>query len=73
LGTEHQIIFDIDKNIVDTIVGNMLFNLVDESGNDEDSDVEDPISDSEAELNAVMRLHLEVIATAKSRALFKRI
>jgi len=41
LGTEHQIVFDINKNIVDTIVGNMLFNLVDKSDNNEDVDVED--------------------------------
>ncbi len=53
----------------------MLFNPVDESDKDEDSDVEDPIFGSEVELNAVMHLHLEVTATAKSRALalFKRI
>jgi hypothetical protein len=39
LGTKRQIIFDIDKNIVDTIIGNMLFNPTNESDNDEDVDV----------------------------------
>ncbi len=41
LGVERQIVFDIDNNIIDTIVGDMLFNLVDEFDNDEDADVED--------------------------------
>ncbi len=41
MGVERQIVFDIDNNIIDTIVGDMLFNLVDEFDNDEDADVED--------------------------------
>jgi hypothetical protein len=53
----------------------MLFNPTDESDNDEDADVEDLVFGSEAELNAIMRLRLEAVATAKSRALalFKQI
>ncbi len=53
----------------------MLFDPADESNNDEDVDVEDPIFGSEAKLNVVMFLRLEVAATAKSwaLALFKRI
>jgi hypothetical protein len=44
----------------------MLFDPADESNNDEDVDVEDPIFGSEAKLNVVMFLRLEVAATAKS-------
>ncbi|CAM6016713.1 unnamed protein product [Sphagnum balticum] len=75
LGVERQIDFDINRNIVDTIVGNMLFDPTNEFDNNEDADVEDLVFDSEAELNAVMRLRLEAVATMKSRALalFKRI
>ncbi len=65
----------IDRNIVDTIVGDMLFDLVDESDNDENANVEDHVFGSEAEFNALMHLRLEVITIAKSRALalFKQI
>jgi hypothetical protein len=75
LGVECQIVFNIDKNIVDTIVGNMLFDPANESNNYEDTDVEDPIFGSEVEFNIVMHLHLKVVATTKSRALalFKQI
>jgi hypothetical protein len=75
LGAESKIVFDIDRNIVDTIVGNMLFNLVDEFDNNEDIDVEDPIFSNEAELHAIMRLCLKAATTMKSRALalFKQI
>jgi hypothetical protein len=66
LGVECQIVFDINKNIVDTIIGNMLFDPIDESDNDEDVDVEDLVFNSEVELNVVMHLRLEVVATAKS-------
>jgi hypothetical protein len=75
LGTKRQIVFDIDRNIIDTIVGDMLFDLIDEFNNDEDADVEDLVFGSEADLNVVMHLRLEAVATAKLRvlALFKRI
>jgi hypothetical protein len=75
LGVERQIIFDINKNIVNTIVGDMMFDLTDKSDNDEDVDVEDHVFDNEVELNVVMRLRLEAAATVKSRVLvlFKRI
>jgi len=68
-------VFDIDRNIVDTIVGDMLFDLVDESDNDDDVDVENHVFGNEAEFNAIMHLCLEVVTTAKSRALslFKQI
>jgi len=61
--------------MLETIVGDMLFNLVDESDNDEDSDVEDHVFGNEAEFNAIMHLCLEVGATVKSwvLALFKQI
>jgi hypothetical protein len=61
LGTKHQTIFDIDKNIVDTIVSDMLFDLVNESDNDEDVDVEDLVFGSEVELNVIMCLRLEAV------------
>ncbi len=44
----------------------MLFDPIDESDNDEDVDVEDLVFNSEVELNVVMHLRLEVVATAKS-------
>jgi len=47
----------------------MLFDLVDEFDNDEDANVEDLVFGNEAELNAIMHLCLEAVATAKSRAL----
>ncbi len=68
LGSECQIVFDIDKNVIDTIVGDM-FVPTDESDNDEHVDVEDLVFGNDIELNVVMRLHLEDIATTKSRAL----
>jgi len=68
LGVECQIVFDIDMNIVDTIVGDMLFDLADESDNDEDN-VEDPVFGTEAKLNVVMCLCLEAATIVKSWAL----
>jgi hypothetical protein len=44
----------------------MLFDLVDESDNDEDADVEDHVFGNEAEFNAIMHLCLEVGAIVKS-------
>jgi hypothetical protein len=75
LGIEHQIVFDIDRNIINTIVGNMLIDPIDESNKDDDADVEDHVFGNEAQLNVIMCLRLEVVATTKSRALtlFKRI
>ncbi len=52
-------------NIVDTIVGDMLFDLADESDNDEDN-VEDPVFGTEAKLNVVMCLCLEAATIVKS-------
>jgi hypothetical protein len=66
LGVERQIVFDIDKNIVDTIIGDMLFDPANKFDNNENTNVEDTIFGSEAELNVVMRLRLEVAASAKS-------
>ncbi len=54
LGTECQIVFDINRNIVDTIISNMLFDLANDSNNDEDFDVEDLVFGNEVELNVVM-------------------
>jgi hypothetical protein len=62
-------------NIVNTIVGNMLFDPADEFDNDEDADVENLVFGIEAKFNVVMRLRLEAVVIAKSQALamFKRI
>jgi len=75
LGAECQIVFCINRNIVDTIFGDMLFDPVENFDNDDDDDVEDHVFGREAEFNVVMCLRLKVVATAKSRALalFKRI
>jgi hypothetical protein len=73
LGVERQIIFDIDKNIIDTIVGDMLFDPTDECDSDEDVVVQDHVFGSEVELNVVMCLCSEAVASTKSQvlALFK--
>jgi len=52
-------------NIVDAIVGDMLFDLADEFDNDEDN-VEDPVFDTEAKLNVVMCLCMEAVTIVKS-------
>ncbi len=66
LGTERQIVFNIDRIIFDTIVSNMLFDPINKSDNNEDVDVEDHVFGNEAELNVVMRLCLEAAIIAKS-------
>ncbi len=75
LGAECQIVFNINRNIVDTIFGDMLFDLVENFDNDDDDDVEDHVFGRETEFNVVMCLRLKVVAIAKSRALalFKQI
>ncbi|CAM6025447.1 unnamed protein product [Sphagnum balticum] len=71
----HLMIPRLRRNIIDTIIGNMLFNFANESDNDEDANVEDHVFGNEAKLDVVMHLCLEAATIAKSRALalFKQI
>ncbi len=57
LGAERQIVFDIEKDIVDVIVHDMMFDPADIVDSDADSDVEenDPAFGSDAERDAVLR------------------
>ncbi len=76
LGVERQIVNDIEKDIVDTIVGDMLFNPEDQDDSDADHDAnEEPAFGSAAEINALRLRHRQATAKAKERALslFKRV
>jgi len=76
LGTEQQIVYDIEKDIVDTIVGDMMFNPEDQDDSDADHDAdEEPAFGSAAEINALRFRHRQAAAKAKERALslFKRV
>jgi hypothetical protein len=76
LGAEQQIVYDIEKDIVDTIVGDMLFNPEDQDDNDADHDAdEEPAFGNAAEINALHLRHRQAAAKAKERALslFKRV
>ncbi len=54
LGAELQIVYDIEKDIVDTIVGDMMFNLEDQDDSDADHDAdEEPAFGNAAEINAL--------------------
>jgi hypothetical protein len=54
LGAKRQIVYDIEKDIVDTIVGDMMFNPEDQDDSDADHDAnEEPAFDSAAEINAL--------------------
>ncbi len=70
LGAERQIVYDIEKDIVDTIVGDMLFNPEDQDNSDADHDAdEEPAFGSAAEINALRLRHCQAAAKAKERAL----
>ncbi|KAH9574029.1 hypothetical protein CY35_01G033500 [Sphagnum magellanicum] len=76
LGAERQIVYDIEKDIVDTIVGDMLFNPEDQDDSDADHDAdEEPAFGSAAESNVLRLRHRQAAAKAKKRALslFKRV
>jgi hypothetical protein len=74
LGAERQIVFDIEKDIVDVIIRGMMFdpaNIVSsDADGDADSDAEenDPAFGSDAERDAVLRRRIQK-ALAKERAL----
>jgi hypothetical protein len=54
LGAERQIVYDIEKDIVDTIVGDMMFNLKDQDDSDADHDAdEEPAFGNAVEINAL--------------------
>ncbi|CAK9202578.1 unnamed protein product [Sphagnum troendelagicum] len=56
LGAERQIVYDIEKDIVDTIMGDMMFNPEDQDDSNAHHDAdEEPAFGSAAEINA---LHL---------------
>ncbi len=76
LGAERQIVCNIEKDIVDTIVGNMMFNPEDQDNSDADHDAdEEPTFGSAAEINALLFRRCQVVAKVKERALllFKRV
>jgi hypothetical protein len=70
-GAERQILFDIEKDIVDVIVCGMMFDPTDIVDNNADSDAEenDPTFGSDAEHNAILRRHIQKVALVKERAL----
>jgi hypothetical protein len=77
LGAEHQIVFDIEKDIVDVIVRDMMFDLVDIVDSDADNDAEenDPAFDNDTKHDVVLRRCIQKASLAKERALslFQRV
>jgi hypothetical protein len=76
LGAERQIVYDIEKDILDTIVGDMMFNPEDQDDSDADHDADEELAfGSAAEINALHLRHRQVAVKAKERALslFKRV
>jgi hypothetical protein len=71
LGAERQIIFDIEKDIVDVIVRGMMFDPTDIVDSDADSDAEenDPAFGNDAERDAILCRRIQKAALAKERAL----
>jgi hypothetical protein len=71
LGAERQIVFDIEKDIVDVIIRGMMFDPANIVDSDADSDAEenDPAFGSDAERDAVLRRRIQKAALAKERAL----
>ncbi len=66
LGAEQQIVYDIKKDIMDTIVGDMMFNPEDQDDSDADHDTdEEPAFGSAAEINALRLRHRQAAAKAK--------
>ena len=61
LGAERQKVYDIEKDIVETIVGEMMFNPADDVDSDEDNDAteeQDPGFGSQAELHALQSMKM---------------
>ncbi|CAK9237624.1 unnamed protein product [Sphagnum troendelagicum] len=76
LGAERQIVYDIEKDIVDTIVGDMMFNPEDQDDSDVDHDADkEPAFGNAAEINVLHLRHRQAAAKVKERALslFKRV
>ena len=76
LGAEQQKVYDIERGIVDTIVGKMMFNPSDDDDSDEDNDMEeDPGFGSPAELQALLDQCRATATKARDRALslFKKV
>ncbi len=76
LGAKQQIVYDIEKDIVDTIVGDMMFNPEDQDDSDANHDTDEELTfGSAAEINALRLRHRQASAKAKERALslFKRV
>ncbi|CAM6016460.1 unnamed protein product [Sphagnum balticum] len=76
LGTERQIVYDIEKDIVDTIVGDMMFNPEDQDDNNANHDAdEERAFGNAAEINALLLRRCQAATKAKERALllFERV
>lgn len=77
LGADHAMVFDVEKDIVDVIVGDMMFNPnVDTVDSESEDDTDDPPAfGSDAERNAVLQRRAQQSVLAKERALslFKRV
>ncbi len=76
LGTERQIVYDIKKDIVDTIMGDMMFNPEDQDDSDADHDMDEELAfGSVAEINALFFRRRQATTKAKKRTLllFKRV
>ncbi len=76
LGAKREIVYDIEKDIVDTIVGDMMFNPENQDDSDANHDADEELAfDSAAEINALRLRHRQAAAKAKERALslFKRV
>jgi hypothetical protein len=55
LGAERQIVYNIEKDIMDIIVGDMMFNPEDQDDSDANHDADEkPAFDSAAEINALL-------------------
>ncbi len=80
-GAERQIVFDIEKDIVDVIIRGMMFDPANIVDNDADSDADsdakenDPAFSGDAERDAVFWRRIQKAALAKERALslFQRV
>jgi len=70
LGVERQIAYDIEKDNVDTIVGDMMFNPKDQHDSDANHDADEELAfGSAAEINVLHLRHRQVATKAKERAL----
>jgi hypothetical protein len=76
LVAEQQKVYNFERGIVDTIVGEMMFNPSDDDDSDEDNDMEeDPGFGSPAELQALLDQCRATATKARDRALslFKKV